>query len=123
MIYSYVEVLQNDNVVGYAVTKNGSKAFKANRFGIIEDEFYAQLVAQCFNEEYKSPTPKIHVGDIVQEIQSGLEGVVVFFKEGPDFEDHGFVEVYLKDKGVFEHYTWYQWQSYIKIIELYNEEE
>lgn len=113
--YSYEKVS-----TGYVLTLNDSKVFKENRFGIVEEEHYVQVMAKCFNDEAKNPTPNIDTGDIIRDIRNSNEGVVVHVVKGTDFENHGMVEVYLTDKKYFEHYTWFQWNSFLEVIEQYN---
>lgn len=117
--FSYVAVGD-----GFALTKNGSKVFRENIHGIIDNEDYAKHYIHYMNINSNTYTPDtINNHDIVECIDkhfyTGEKAIVVNVIKPRDLEDHGCVEVYLLDSRIFEHFTYSGWNNFLNVIEEY----
>lgn len=118
--FSYVAVGN-----GFALTKNGSKIFPENVYGVIDDEQHAQYYIFNMNNNANTYTPDtIHRNDIVECIDghfyNGDKAIVTEVRKPNDVEDHGTVEVYMLDKKFFEHFTYTGWNQFLKVVEAYD---
>lgn len=118
--FSYVAVGN-----GFALTKNGSKVFRENVYGVIDNEQDAQYYIFNMNNNANTYTPDtIHRNDIVECIDgyfyNGDKAIVTEVRKPNDVEDHGTVEVYMLDKKFFEHFTYTGWNEFLKVVEAYD---
>lgn len=117
--FSYVSVGD-----GFALTKNGSKVFPENVYGIIDNEEYAKHYVHFMNHNTNTYTPDmIKRSDIVECISkyfyTGEKAIVIDVIKPRTLDDHGCIEVYLLTSMVFEHFTYTGWTEFLKVIEEY----
>lgn len=118
--FSYVSVGD-----GFALTKNGSKVFAENVYGVITDQQFAEHYSRNMNRNANIYTPDtIHVHDIVKcdgnmYGKYGRKAIVTQVRKPLDLEDHGTIEVYFLNEQYFEHFTYTGWNEYMEVIEEY----
>lgn len=109
----------------WVVTKDGSKFFKDNTHGIIDEHLYAQSVMfqyQTYQDTYTPDT--IKEGDLVSVKDNNStdvrSAIVMCIRKPSDSLDHGMVEVFfLDDNQYFEHYTYIGWTKWLTVLEEY----
>lgn len=115
----YVEFSYTPVGNGFALTKNGSKIFKENIYGIIDDEQIAQHYVKNMNNNANSITSTIikpkDIVEIVCDEFKGKQGIVTEIRIPANLEDHGMIEVFLFDEKHFEHFTFSNWTKNLKI--------
>lgn len=125
---SFCRYIQFDYVAvgnGFALTKNGSKTFRENVYGVIDNEQYAQHFIINMNNNANTYTPDtINRNDIVECIDghfyNGEKAIVTEVRKPYSADDHGTVEVYMLDKKFFEHFTYTGWNKFLKVVENYD---
>lgn len=110
---------------GFALTKNGSKIFRENVYGVIDDEQHAQYFIINMNRNANTYTPDtINCNDIVECIDGhfykGDKAIVTEVRKPYNVEDHGTIEVYMLDTKIFEHFTYTGWNEFLKVVESYD---
>lgn len=119
--YKHVSVLdEHENVIGYALTKNGSKVFSGNHYGLMDDENFAHSIAHAsqYYEDWVE-NDNIHLNDLVRDTD-GNEAIVTRIVTSRSFDDHGCVEIFYLDKRYFEHYTYSHWNEFLSVYEYYD---
>lgn len=113
------ELLQIDDA--YCITRDGNKFFKENTFGLCDHFQYMTSVAHMLQYDNDTYTPDtIKQGDLIEVLDGNEHGIVITVKQSKNFDDHGFVEVFLTEKRVYEHYTHQGWDTFIKVLTPYD---
>ncbi|EON7637074.1 hypothetical protein ABV23_RS01110 [Escherichia coli] len=110
---------------GWALTRNGSRVFPGNVYGVIENKEYAEHYLHNLNRNASIYTPDtIKVNDIVLYTDYNNfthKAIVTAVRKPKDAFDHGTIEVYMVggEKQYFDHFTYTGWDTFLEVIEEY----
>lgn len=111
---------------GWALTRDGSKFFRENTFGVIDVKEYADSLVHSLNYYSNTITPdNINVRDIVEYKHPCnnivRRAIVVDITKPRSLDDHGCVEIYFLDGNQdFEHISYIGWNEFMTVVEEYN---